>query len=217
MSRHDVIAYVTGELDPGSAAAIERAMASDPALREQVDGLRAVAERLDRLPAEAWQPQEPPPLAVPVPAPARARRLILRPAVAVACALALLALGGAAGALIGGDGPDPEPSVALEPVEPAGGGASGSAAIADGQVTLSVAGLGPPGEGGFYELWLLGDEGELVSLGSFAVDDRGDAKVTVPLPVDPARFRFLDVSREPADGDPGHSGASVLRGPATGA
>ena len=216
MSRRDLTSYVIGEADARTAEEIERAMAADPALRERVDGLRAMAERLERLPAEAWRPAEPPPLAV-TPPPSRARRLTLRPAVAVACALLLLAIGGAAGVLIGGDPAAPEPSVALEPVEPAGGGASGSAAVADGRMTLTVAGLEPLAGGGFYELWLLGEDGELVSLGSFPVDAAGDATVTVPLPVDPARFQFLDVSREPADGDPGHSGASVLRGPATGA
>ena len=39
--------------------------------------------------------------------------------------------------------------------------------------------------------------------------------MTLPLPTDPARFRYLDVSREPEDGDPGHSGLSILRGPST--
>jgi hypothetical protein len=41
----------------------------------------------------------------------------------------------------------------------------------------------------------------------------GEAEVTVPLPVDVSDFRFVDVSAEEDDGDPGHSGVSVLRGP----
>ena len=55
--------------------------------------------------------------------------------------------------------------------------------------------------------------GELVSLGSVRVPESGRATVEVQLPVDPGRFEFLDVSREPADGDPSHSTISVLRGP----
>ncbi len=63
-------------------------------------------------------------------------------------------------------------------------------------------------------MWLLGDDGELVSLGSTRVGASGAATLEdVQLPVDPGSFRFLDVSREPSDGDPGHSSDSVLRGP----
>jgi hypothetical protein len=40
-----------------------------------------------------------------------------------------------------------------------------------------------------------------------------NSAVEVELPVDPGRFSFFDISREPADGDPGHSTDSVLRGP----
>jgi hypothetical protein len=53
----------------------------------------------------------------------------------------------------------------------------------------------------------------MLSLGSFRVPASGEAEVTVPLPVDVADFRFVDVSVEDDDGDPGHSGVSVLRGP----
>ena len=35
----------------------------------------------------------------------------------------------------------------------------------------------------------------------------------VRLPVPVTDFRYIDVSREPDDGDPAHSGDSVLRGP----
>ncbi len=52
----------------------------------------------------------------------------------------------------------------------------------------------------------------MVALGSFRVDAHGDAVVRVPLPVDPARYRYFDVSLQPDSGDPAHSGISVLRG-----
>ena len=44
--------------------------------------------------------------------------------------------------------------------------------------------------------------------------ESGEAELDVELPVDPSDFQFLAVSREPGDGDPLHSGDSVLRGPA---
>ena len=77
---------------------------------------------------------------------------------------------------------------------------------AGGGATCALSGLPPSSDGDFYELWLLGDDGELVSLGSFRVPASGAGRARACLlPVDPARFRFLDVSREPADGDPAHS------------
>ena len=45
------------------------------------------------------------------------------------------------------------------------------------------------------------------------MDADGAATLTLPLPVDPKAFTYFDLSLEPADGDPGHSGVSVLRGP----
>jgi anti-sigma-K factor RskA len=85
---------------------------------------------------------------------------------------------------------------------------------AGGSASVRLSGLRPSKGGDFYELWLLGDGGELVSLGSVRAPASGTATIdNVQLPVDPERFRFLDVSREPADGDPGHSSMSVLRGP----
>ena len=216
----DAMAYVLGELDADATAEFERAMAGDAGLRAQVDQLGAVVGRLERLPAEAWQPADPPPLTVGPPRPRERRRLTLRPAIALACALALLAVGGLAGWLIAGeespDAPGRSQAVALEPLE-GGGNAQGRASLVDGErVTLTVSGLEPTADGSFYELWLLGADNELVGLGSFPVDESGSTTITVPLPVDPSGFLF-DVSREPPDGDPGHSGDSVLRGPATGA
>ena len=75
-----------------------------------------------------------------------------------------------------------------------------------------MSGLPPSSGDTFYELWLIGSAGELVSLGSFRVPGSGSATVTVPLPAGPERYGTIDVSREPADGDPGHSNDSVLRG-----
>ena len=55
------VAYLLGELDASQIAAFERAMAGDAALRAEVERLRPVVSKLERLPAEAWQDPVPPP------------------------------------------------------------------------------------------------------------------------------------------------------------
>lgn len=62
---------------------------------------------------------------------------------------------------------------------------------------------------GAYEVWLFGADGKMVSLGSLH-SGRGD--FTVPQGIDTAEYRTVDISDEPADGNPTHSGASVVRG-----
>jgi len=188
-----------------------------------------LARRLEELPREAWDRPAPPPAPWPAeteaaaPAPRR-RRFVLRPLAAVAATVLLLATGVGAGLLVAGDdSPSDTPGgsrdrVQLEPVDGRAQGAAGTVSLqpeAGGSATVELSGLRPSKGGDFYELWLLGDGGELVSLGAVRVPASGRATLeNVQLPVDPERFRFLDVSREPGDGDPGHSSISVLRGPA---
>lgn len=215
---NDATDYLLGEMDPDRVADFEAALARDAALRAQVEALRPVVTRLERLPAEAWDAAAPPPLQLPgLPEPAapkRARRLVLRPAVAALCALALLAAGTGLGALLDRD-PDPPTRLVLQPVGDLDREASGKVGVRDDRVTVRVSGLEPTGDGQFYELWLLGAEQELVGLGSFRVGDDGTATLRLPLPVDPGAFQYFDISLEAGDGDPGHSGESVLRGPTT--
>jgi anti-sigma-K factor RskA len=171
-------------------------------------------------PREAQSPGAAHPPARPARALRRRRRpLVLRPLRAALASVALLATGLGAGLLLAGrDDPAPGPApgslrVVLQPL--GGQGAAGAVTLtggAGGSATASLSGLPPSGRGEFYELWLLGDDGELVSLGSVRVPASGRAELRVEIPVDPGRFRYLDVSREPADGDPGHSSDSVLRG-----
>jgi anti-sigma-K factor RskA len=182
---------------------------------------------LERLPKEAWDRPTPPP--PPWPAeearPARRRpRLVLRPVAAVLASIALLAVGIGAGLLLSNDGDDGAGGggelerVQLAPIVSAAENASGVAALrpeAGGRATVELSGLRPSGDQDFYELWLLGDDGELVSLGSVRVPESGNATLDVDLPVDPKQFRYLDLSREPDDGDPSHSTVSILRGPVT--
>jgi len=110
-----------------------------------------------------------------------------------------------------GSGRDSAGAVPLEPVTTAVT-ASGSARLVGGgrgaRLRVRVRGL-PPLEGA-YAIWLFNTAGDAVGVarvvrGSFALEAR--------LPVDPARYRYVDVSREPLDGNANHSGASVLRVP----
>jgi anti-sigma-K factor RskA len=96
-----------------------------------------------------------------------------------------------------------------------GRGAAGAVDLrprAGARATVTLRGLKPSTRRDFYELWLLGRDGATVSLGSVRVPPSGRARLAVRLPVDPRRFGYLDVSREPADGNPAHSTISVLRG-----
>ena len=79
---------------------------------------------------------------------------------------------------------------------------------------MRVTGLEPSADGEFYELWLLNSADDLVSLGSFDVPASGEIEVTVPVPSGAEdSFAALDISVEPGDGKPAHSGRSVLRAP----
>ncbi|MEO6988660.1 MAG: anti-sigma factor [Aquihabitans sp.] len=104
-------------------------------------------------------------------------------------------------------------SVALDPLGTAPPG-SGNAKLIDdaGQYRLKVdtADL-DPGEG-FLEVWVIDAEvTKLVSLGPV----RPDGTYDLPPGLDPEQFPVVDVSVEPLDGNPGHSGDSVLRGTLT--
>lgn len=227
--RIEISDYLLGELSPQRRAEAERLMREDPDFRAEVERLRPAVQRLEELPPEAWQDAEPPPLALPRdPAPAATepaaraprwwQRPILRPAFATLASVALLAVGIGVGMLLAEDDGAGEPSrtLALEPVEPRGEGASGAAELVGaggGEATIEVTGIGPNEAGEFYELWLLNAPDDLISLGSFKVDSSGEASVRVPVPVDPAEFEYLDLSIEQDDGDASHSGRSILRAP----
>ena len=146
----------------------------------------------------------------------------------LAAAVLGVVLGGVGGYVVrGGDGgaPTAQPSpaaratpVAAGTLEPLGeGSVSGRMAMsrlgASRSLTISLSGdvTGP----GYIEAWLLDPlTGEMLGLGIVPV--RGGT-VTVPLDADLSRFTTVDVSREPVDGDPAHSAASLARGVLRGA
>lgn len=228
MNDPDIVGYLLGELGPGERRRIEEALGRDPALRAEVERMSAIVAELEATPAEVWEPGPVPPLPE---LPARGRapgaraalrrllpgRLALPPLAAAAAALVLLAAGVGIGVLVadGGEPAPAGPAVALQPVGGEAPAAAGEAVVVSsdgGGLRLSVAGLPPSPEGEHYELWLLDGPDRLLSLGAFRVPPEGATAVTVPLPVPVTAFDFVDVSVEPDDGDPSHSGRSVLRG-----
>lgn len=91
-------------------------------------------------------------------------------------------------------------------------GASGSVRIAgqgrNARLVLRVRGL--PRSAGGYASWLYDSVTDAVPVGRL---DGRDGTFQAKLPAEPGEYRFIDVSREPRDGNPNHSGASVLRAP----
>lgn len=82
----------------------------------------------------------------------------------------------------------------------------------DGDLVLEVDAPTTVGEGEFLELWLLEvSEAGVESLESLGRVD-GSGRYDVPDDVDLDRFSVVDISLEPDDGNPDHSGISVVRG-----
>lgn len=222
----DIVDYLVGELPSDRRAALEDRITREPAFRREVDRMRSIVTDLEVMPALGWSAAEPPPLPDLPPLEAlsprpRSRMFAVRPMVAAAASVVVLAVGIGLGAgLVGGDGGERNdgPALALGRLGSAGADASGEARlVSDGGegLRVRVRGLPPSSADEFYELWLLDGPERLVSLGSFRVPASGTADVAVPLPVPIGDFAFIDVSVERRDGDPGHSGDSVLRGPTT--
>ena len=93
-------------------------------------------------------------------------------------------------------------------------GASGTATLEkepDGARIVRVSIDTRKSDDGYREVWLMtADATSLISLGTV----RGrDGAFTVPDGVDLARYDIVDISAEPLDGNPAHSGDSIVRGP----
>jgi anti-sigma-K factor RskA len=188
---------------------------------DELGELRALAGRLqleevrweqpppglwDRIADEASAPAGPTPID-------QARRRRRPPPLWVlgAAAAAVLAVVGVAVALGSEDEPEVVASATLDRLGPTGSGAA-ELVDDDGDLVLQVEAEGlDPGDG-FLEVWVI-DSGvtKLVSLGP----SRPDGSYDLPAGLDPEQFPVVDVSVEPLDGDPAHSGDSVLRGTLT--
>lgn len=134
-----------------------------------------------------------------------------------AAAAAGLVVGGFGMRALDGAGSTADPagdvvaSAALDPLP--GWDASGAAVVEesdDGARTLVLTLEGEPDDDGFREVWLIDrDVTRLISLG---VLEGSTGRFTLPSGIDLADFAVVDVSEEPYDGDPAHSGSSIIRG-----
>ncbi|MEA2439236.1 MAG: hypothetical protein QOH76_660 [Thermoleophilaceae bacterium] len=90
-------------------------------------------------------------------------------------------------------------------------GATGTAALTDGgkRLRLDVSGLPNP-HGGAYQVWLYDSVIDAMSLVKVSDTKLG---LDLKLPKNASHYRYVDISREPDDGNPNHSGESVLRVP----
>jgi anti-sigma-K factor RskA len=96
---------------------------------------------------------------------------------------------------------------------PAAGGATAEARMrgaGDDQImSITAEGLPRPPGGAYYQVWLVGDAGKDFPVGVLAPNGQG----IWSLPADvAARYRAIDVTLEPADGNPARSERTVLRG-----
>jgi hypothetical protein len=170
-------------------------------------------------PSAAPAPPAPSPDSAPAPDPTPATVTPLRPRrsrlLLAAAAALVVGVGIGAGAVALGSRDDDGAAVAataLDPLE--GSGASGQARVVerdDGTLVLEVDLTAAALRDGFYEVWLIDESVEdMVSVGVV----QGGRRVTLPLPsgIDLGQYPVVDVSVEPLDGDPTHSGDSVARG-----
>ncbi|WP_461171057.1 anti-sigma factor [Arthrobacter sp. Z1-15] len=144
---------------------------------------------------------------------AAARRRRTRTWLAAAAAAVVVAGAGTWGALRAVDpvpGPELVASAELAPL--ASYSDTGNAVIdqlPDGSRELVVRSSSDAAQG-FREVWLLApDAASMVSLGTM---EGTEARFELPADLDLSRYPVVDISDEPYDGDPAHSGDSILRG-----
>ncbi len=194
------------ELDPSELTAL-RAMAPTPT--GKVEWLQPPADLWTRIAAEAGVAPTEAPTAAPVVSLAEHRRRRWMLPVSIAAGVALAVVGITVFTRDGGD--DDVAMVAAVQLDTLAGGGTGSAELVQhaGHLELHLHTTGLDAGDGYLELWMIDPTvSKLVSLGPL----RDDGVYVLPPGVDPAEYPIVDVSAEPVDGNPAHSGASLLRG-----
>jgi hypothetical protein len=103
----------------------------------------------------------------------------------------------------------PQPKGNSQNLTPLGNGkGGGTVTVTDEGATIVIRSLSKPV--GNYQVWLYNDIVDAQSLGTISA---GSGKLEVRLPPEAGDYKFVDVSNEPSDANPNHSGASVLRAP----
>ena len=142
--------------------------------------------------------------------PFRSRR---RPVLLIAAAVVTGAVVGAGAVAVLQDRDDGEAvtAVALDPL--ADNDASGQAEVVlrdDGTRVVEVDLDAPALDDGYYEIWLI--DRDVVGMVPLGVVTPGSQTFELPADLDLGQYPLVDVSVEPLDGDPTHSGVSVARG-----
>ena len=143
---------------------------------------------------------------------ARPRRRLVVAVAAAAAVVALVAAGGAVWVALTPSAPTVLATAQLDalPQWPTASGSARLERLADGSRVVRVTLDAPVDDGGFREAWLItSDASALVSLG---VMRDGSATFAVPDGIDTSSYDLVDVSEEAFDGDPAHSGDSIVRG-----
>jgi hypothetical protein len=214
----DLPGLLLGELPPAATVAVDRHLAGCDPCRRDLAAV-AVASSALRDAARLPLPEAPdlPPLRLPAADPAGrhpplggrpgGRGRFLLGAAAVLLALLL----GIGGYTLGRDR-DAGRGRTVALAAPAGG-ASAEARMrgaGDDQImTMTARGLPRPQPGAYYEVWLVDDAGRGFPVGVLA--PTGEGVWSLPAEV-AARYRVIQVTLEPADGDPARSPGTVLRG-----
>ncbi len=83
----------------------------------------------------------------------------------------------------------------------------------DQYLELELPDLGTVDPNSMYEVWMIDtDVVGMVSLGNLSGTGGDTARIDLPDTIDHTAFPVIDISVEPLDGDPTHSGQSILRG-----
>ena len=176
----------------------------------------------DQVLAEVRAGDAPTPLARPAAAEPSARRGVPLWLAGVAAALALLA-GVGLGRINAGSMEAPEAvpppgdagtvvaATALTALDSDAERGEASAVQTDDTFTIRVSASELGDEPGVREVWLINVDGErMISIGLLASGDEGE--FAVPMDLIDEGYRIVDISVEPDDGDPTHSGVSIARG-----
>ncbi|TGO05110.1 anti-sigma factor [Serinibacter arcticus] len=184
-------------------------------LTDVVDGVRVPAP-LQRPPARVWEgieaQIEQARAAEPIALESRRRRRLPLLLVGAAAAGAAVVLG--VQAILPDGGADPAGvELATATLDPLPGWDAAGTAVLEDRDDGRVLRVDLPGDvpvEGYREVWLIStDLTSLVSLGVLTGDS---GSFDLPADLDVTEFAVVDVSDEPVNGDPTHSGASIARG-----
>ncbi|MGY1605068.1 anti-sigma factor [Geodermatophilus sp. SYSU D00815] len=150
-------------------------------------------------------PEPPPAPVVPLARPRRTGLLV-----AAAAAVVVAAAGTTAVVLASRDDATVVAAAALDPLDDAPASGTAEVVVRDGERLLEVRLDAAAPDDGYYEVWLIDERVE--GMYSLGVVREGTTDLPLPEGIDLTEYPIVDVSVEPLDGDPRHSGDSVARG-----